>query len=315
MADIKATDLIAKFQYALSNKWGYIWGTAGEKWTQSRQDALIRYFVTLYGVNWKKSAKAKKNDRYYGATNGSKWIGHTVADCSGLFYWAFRQLGGYMYHGSNTMYDKYCTSKGQLSRGGRTDGKKLKPGTAVFTGTTAKHGHVGLYVGNDLVIEASGTNAGVITTKISNGKWTFWGELKGVIYGDAPKPEPVPVGYAIVTGNAVAMREGPSTSTRVITRIPLNTRVKIQKQPTEWQYITVGGRTGFMMSSFLSESGSNLVVTGKSVALRGGPSTSCAVLTRVATGTKVKKASQPTDWEYIAFGNKEGFMMKQFLKE
>ena len=182
MADIKAADLIAKFQYALNNKWGYIWGSAGVKWTQAKQDALVKSFVSKYGSNWKKSSEAKKADKYYGAVNGGKWIGHTVADCSGLFYWAFKQLGGYMYHGSNTMYSKYCTSKGELNKKGRTDGKELKPGTAVFTGNKVKHGHVGLYIGNNTVIEASGTTAGVITTKISNGKWTYWGELKGVIY-------------------------------------------------------------------------------------------------------------------------------------
>ena len=32
---ITANDLISKFQYALSNKWGYIWGAAGGKWTQA----------------------------------------------------------------------------------------------------------------------------------------------------------------------------------------------------------------------------------------------------------------------------------------
>ena len=35
MADIKAADLVAKFQYALDNKWGYIWGSAGAKWTDA----------------------------------------------------------------------------------------------------------------------------------------------------------------------------------------------------------------------------------------------------------------------------------------
>ena len=30
---IQAADLIAKFQYALDDNWGYIWGTAGVMWT------------------------------------------------------------------------------------------------------------------------------------------------------------------------------------------------------------------------------------------------------------------------------------------
>jgi len=33
---IAAVDLIAKFKYAVDNNWGYIWGTAGDKWTQAK---------------------------------------------------------------------------------------------------------------------------------------------------------------------------------------------------------------------------------------------------------------------------------------
>lgn len=188
---IAVAALIQKFRFALNEKWGYIWGTAGEVWTQAKQNALVQEFIKEFGTGWKDNEKAKKKDKYRGALNGSKWIGHTVADCSGLFSWAFRQLGGYMYHGSNTMWNSYCTNKGQLTKKGRTDGQPLKPGTAVFTGNDSNKGHVGLYVGNDTVIEASGTNAGVITTTISGGKWTFWGELKGVDYGDNTTQIPV----------------------------------------------------------------------------------------------------------------------------
>ena len=181
---IKPSALIEKFEQAKKEKWGYIWGTAGDKWTQSKQNALVSFFISKYGEDWKNNKKAQDHDKYRGALYGSKWIGHTVADCSGLFNWAFKQLGGYMYHGSNTMWDKYCTAQGKLTKKGRTDGQPLKPGTAVFTGTDEKKPHVGLYVGNDLVIEASGTVAGVITTTISGGKWKYWGELKGVDYGN-----------------------------------------------------------------------------------------------------------------------------------
>jgi hypothetical protein len=153
--------LIDKFKYTLSNNWGYIYGTAGVKWTEEKQRAATREQTQLYG---------------------KKWIGHYVADCSGLFSWAFKQLGGYMYHGSNTMYKSYCNSKGKLSGGKRTDGQYLKPGTALFTGTENDHGHVGLYIGDGKVIEAKGTQAGVIESKASEKKWTYWGEMKGVDY-------------------------------------------------------------------------------------------------------------------------------------
>ena len=32
--------LIAKFRQALEEHWGYIWGTAGEAWTEAKQKEL-----------------------------------------------------------------------------------------------------------------------------------------------------------------------------------------------------------------------------------------------------------------------------------
>lgn len=172
---ISSSALIALFQQALDDHWGYIWGQAGTLWTQADQDKLD-----------KTTDSDRANSRKYGA----KWIGHRVADCSGLFSWAFAKLGGYMYHGSNTMWNKYCTAQGDLKNGKRTDGKPLLPGTAVFTynASTNNRGHVGLYIGNAWVIEASGPKDGVIRSKVSNKKWVEWGELKGVSY-EATAPE------------------------------------------------------------------------------------------------------------------------------
>lgn len=174
---IKVQDLIEKFRYALTEKWGYIWGTAGIKWTAVRQEEL---------------EKTTDADRAQGRKYGSRWIGHVVADCSGLFTWAFKKLGGTMYHGSNTMYLKWCANKGELKAGKRTDGKALKPGTAVFVWNGKTYSHVGLFVGDGTVIEAASTLKGVTTSKVTDNKWAFWGELKGVDYsgdGSAGKEE------------------------------------------------------------------------------------------------------------------------------
>lgn len=179
---IDVAKLIEKFLYALNSGWGYIWGTAAIIWTAARQNALIKDFVQKYGENWKNSEAAKKDDRYRGAVYGSKWIGKTVTDCSGLFKWAFKELGGVIAHGSNSIFDRYCSAKGKLKNGKRTDGKELKPGTAVFTGDS-KHPHIGLYIGDGWVIEAQGTVKGVIRSKITLSKWTWWSELKNVRYG------------------------------------------------------------------------------------------------------------------------------------
>lgn len=190
---ISTSALIEKFKYALNNSWGYIWGTAGEMWTASKQAALN---------------KTTDADRAKGREYGSKWIGRYVADCSGLFHWAFKQLGSYMYHGSNTMWNKYCVSQGELRKGKRTDGLVLKPGTAVFTYNAAKknRGHVGLYIGDGWVIEAKGTIAGVIRSKITDSKWVEWGELRRVDYDNASSSPSVDQGI----GEAVKDKKYPT---------------------------------------------------------------------------------------------------------
>ncbi len=180
---ISTQALIDKFRQAMGENWGYIWGTAGEAWTEAKQKVL---------------EKTTDSNRAQGRKYGSKWIGHRVADCSGLFSWAFKQLGGTMYHGSDTMYRKYCVNKGELCKGKRTDRGTLKPGTAVFVWNGSNYSHVGLYVGEGTVIEAMGTIKGVTTTKVTAGKWTHWGELVGVDYIGNPE---------LKTGNCDETRE------------------------------------------------------------------------------------------------------------
>ena len=182
---IQAQALINLFKQALSEKWGYIWGQAGVLWTVKLQQLKVNYMIKNFGENWKKNKEAKNNKYYNSALNGGKWIGHMVADCSGLFSWAFKELGGKIAHGSNSIYDKYCSKKGKITDDIR---KKMKPGTAVFVDHSGNKSHIGLYVGNGKVIEASGVDAGVCTSNLSAGKWTYYGELKGVDYSNTSEP-------------------------------------------------------------------------------------------------------------------------------
>lgn len=167
---IKANELCDKFMYALDNHWGYIWGKSGQIWTQAQQDAATRPQTISYG---------------------KQWIGHHVADCSGMFVWAYKQLGGSIYHGSNTIWNKYCSKQGKLQNGQRCDGIALRPGTAVFLlNDTGRH-HIGLYVGGGVCIEAKGTKWGVVTS--ASNHWDEWGELADVDYSMMPE-EVIPMG-------------------------------------------------------------------------------------------------------------------------
>lgn len=147
---ITSTSLVEKFWFALKENWGYIWGKYGQLWTSSAQESATDEMAVQYG---------------------RQWIGHTVSDCSGLGYWAFKELGGYVFHGSNTMWNQYVTERCELKDGKRVDGKPMYPGDPVFRkklkdGVICRH-HVGYYVGEyngqPMVIEAKGTIDGVCT--------------------------------------------------------------------------------------------------------------------------------------------------------
>lgn len=161
---VKPEDLIQHAMRYYDEGWGYIYGAYGQIWTQAMQDA---------------KAKTDEQTRKY----GQQWVGKHVIDCSGVWMLAMKELGSYMYHGSNTMWNSYTVAKGRLSKGKRTDGKELKPGSAIFTGVNdGDHNHVGIYIGDGKVLEAGGTQKGVIITAITLSKWTCWGEMKYVAY-------------------------------------------------------------------------------------------------------------------------------------
>lgn len=160
---IKAAALIEKFRFALAENWGYIWGAYGQLWTKEKQA----------------SATDEKARQY-----GAKWIGHRVADCSGLGYWAFSELGGFIVHGSNTIWNEYVTDRSELKNGQRTDGKALYPGDPVFlkkveNGKINRH-HIGYYVGDNTVIEAKGTQWGVVTSPLS--RWHETARWYNILY-------------------------------------------------------------------------------------------------------------------------------------
>ena len=161
MADkIGAADLIADFGIPLAEEWGYIWGKSGQVWTRASQDAATRDMTKRYGA---------------------KWIGRKVADCSGLFVWAYKRHGLSIYHGSDTIYRKYTTDSKSLV----ADGILIRPGAAVFQVKDGRRTHIGLYIGGGKCIEAKGTQSGVVQSDIST--WDEWAELADVDYTGMPQ--------------------------------------------------------------------------------------------------------------------------------
>ena len=162
---LTASDAVNSAYIPLRESGGYIWGYSGGVWTAEAQKSATREQT----VKW-----------------GSRWIGRRCWDCSGLWVWIFALYGEKIYHGSNTIWRSYCSTKGKIKNGKKESGEDILPGSAVFLcDKTGNRHHIGVYVGGGKCIEAKGTYYGVVTSDISH--WDEWGEIKGVDYTDADK--------------------------------------------------------------------------------------------------------------------------------
>jgi hypothetical protein len=234
---VTAKQFIEQVKIPLNEGWGYIYGTWGSLWTKEKQQAATREMTIKYG---------------------SRWIGKMVTDCSGLVRWALKQLGVDVVHHATYLYTDWCRAKGQLQNGRRTDGQPLKPGSLVFLkGAEEKIHHVGVYVGDGIVIEAKGTQAGVITSGLE--KWDHWGELKVVDYtnGEIVLPSDAEAKAAVraeVTnpGKWLNLRARPDSDSQRIATIDPGTIVDILTEDQGWYQIRTGGRIGWVDGKYLT---------------------------------------------------------------
>lgn len=136
--------------------------------------------------------KKAQYPKYYTAKDYQKQIGVKVHDCAGL-------IKGALW--SKTIDDpspKY-NAKQDFGATGFYNNAKVKGkigsfpktiGALVFKGTADKKTHVGVYIGNDRVIEAKGHSYGVINSKFTGGGWTYWAECHLIEYKSSPVEAP-----------------------------------------------------------------------------------------------------------------------------
>ncbi len=164
MASIKASELVSFVHNAKKSGWGYVFGGQGELYTKELAES------------WARRNRSGKDYNYF-VVRCARWFGKIVVDCSGLIIEAYRsKIPGYGDKTANTIFGR-CVQTGMLNT------IPELPGLCVW-----RSGHIGIYIGNGKVVEAGGTNIGVVTTKISapatNKYWTNWGRMSDVDYED-----------------------------------------------------------------------------------------------------------------------------------
>lgn len=164
-------DLVTYAKKALSERWGYVWGTFGQVLTQDLLNQKLRQYPDSVG-NYLDFIKAN-------------WMGRRVTDCVGL-------IKGCYWNGSyNAATDVSADGMYQRAKEkGLVSTMPDIPGVCVH-----KEGHIGVYIGNGQIIEAHGTKYGVIQTPLVGGTpWTHWLKCPFVDYNtqliEQSKPKP-----------------------------------------------------------------------------------------------------------------------------
>jgi hypothetical protein len=169
-------DLATWARMALDAHWGYVWGTYGQTLTRGRLTSLLERFPEEVGG--------------YEDFIRENWLLGRTADCNGLIksYGWYDPANGEIRYGFGGVPDLGANSlHGAATVKGPMSTMPDMPGIGVW-----HDGHVGVYVGNNEVIEAMGTLSGVRKTTLPSSRWTEWFEIPWLDYSAPATPNPAP---------------------------------------------------------------------------------------------------------------------------
>lgn len=165
-------------------------------------------------------------------------------DCSGLMYWAGKQVGVF----KSDLAARHIFA---LCRAVPKD--EPHPGDFLFKGSASGISHVGMYVGDGKLIECEGRDVGVVENAYKPSKWYAAGRL-GALSPDEPQPEPEPVHYEkyILTKGSVRVRTGNGTDFAPIHPTPKNAYLPYFGQAEEyphWYKVRWQGQDGYITNN------------------------------------------------------------------
>ena len=159
-------DLVAYAIQAFEHGWGYVWGTYGCVLTESVLDYKLEQYPDGVG-NFEEFIR-------------ENWLGGRTTDCVGLIkgYGWLDPTNQSINYGTNGMPDYNAdTMYSVSSEKGTMDTMPDIPGIALW-----KSGHIGVYIGGGMAIEAMGTKYGVVKTEVEGRGWEGWCKIEYIDY-------------------------------------------------------------------------------------------------------------------------------------
>ncbi len=152
-----AADLAAWANMAWDNQWGYVWGTFGQVLTEDLWNLKLEQYPDDLAE--------------YAEIVHQKWLNRRTVDCAGLiksYGWyvpgeGIQYTSGDMPDWGTPGFFENAPDKGDI------DTLPETPGLLVYV-----EGHIGVYVGNGMAVEAITHAGGVVKTRVVDRHWTHW---------------------------------------------------------------------------------------------------------------------------------------------
>lgn len=226
----------------------YVYGATGQKCTAAyRRARMEQYPGSAEAIKKNCQVLSGKSTTCYGC----KYNGKKAYDCAQLTRYAAKAIGTEIPSGATSQWNKV-----DWAQKGAFDSLPLHQVCFLYLERDGKMGHTGVYLGDGTVIDARGHSAGVVHRKLDDVNWTHWALLKAQEIEEEPVQETVKeesemVNYK-VTGTRLALREKPSTTSAVLTRMDTGTVIQGEATNADWVKVSYNGLTGYSMAKYLN---------------------------------------------------------------
>ena len=124
--------------------------------------------------------------------------------------------------------------------------------------------------------------------------------------------------YKVVTGGGLNLRKEPSLNSSVLGQYPTGTWMTVLETTGDWSKVQVNGKTGYVLSKYLTDSNVNNTLTvrtntGIGLNVRTAPSLTGDIVTSFKNGSTVTVLSKGNGWYKVQQGDVAGYVASRFL--